>query len=758
MKKLLLMAVALLCAVSMAQGPVTPISQPHQTYVDQGGAPCAGCALFSYTAGSTIPKPTYKDAGGTVPNTNPIVLSVQGGADIWVTKNTAYKFVLKNTSGTTLWTVDNVTTTGSNSIQANPGGDQTITQPPGSDFNVNTSGGGSFNYNGSEVLTVDTLPDTVVLTDPPATQFVLKTLGLKDVIAGNNNILTSFGDSNTVGFGLPTPTTQGYVYLIAAHQGWTLFNKAVSSSMCGDQSLLAFQETPHQGSNYSWNLGYNDMRVNGSNAVKVIEFHACTLASLARLAIPNAQFIPAQLAQPGSGLPGCLYAGTWSNATVGGIPIKFSGANGSAITCVTPPGQTAYVYAIHQVNNTSNQFTISVDGIAQPCIGGENVCFDDHTWTEFATTTTALGQTYFPLGIRLSNLNAANDYHTIVLTVVSAGSSGMHVLGVSASSSGSGGIIMPNVIAAEVPRMNAAGYAAGFIGSNASLALYNEHIHTVASELAQDGLQIRQIDTSSAEVLDPNNAANMQADNVHFSIAGHQAIANAYISELSPLGYPRDRGAGMQFRNLSPYRNSLYAGGVPALASSGEMGSTTGASSGLFTMGSDHCGYSRESGTVYQVGGHCSTGIALFQFGGASNIFPAFVVNPGGALGLQASKADNSGTIPITASNLYTATTPVTTTGLGAGITTFDCAPGFSCTSKAGTLRIVSSTFTLGTIGTVVWPFTPAAQICMIGQYGGAAWYGFGSTVPTTTGFSLTNNNTMVGTTQFATYSCQPAQ
>ncbi len=178
------LAVALLCAVSYAQVTVAPILQPHQTFVDQAGAPCAGCSLFSYTAGTTTPTPTFQDAGGTVQNTNPIVLSVQGGADVWVDTSKAYKFVLKNTSGTTLWTVDNIKAPGAGSISTTPGGSQGITQPPGTNFDINTSGGGKFTYNGSEVLNTS----TGVQTNPAGNQTVNQPSGTTLGVSSLNGV------------------------------------------------------------------------------------------------------------------------------------------------------------------------------------------------------------------------------------------------------------------------------------------------------------------------------------------------------------------------------------------------------------------------------------------------------------------------------------------------------------------------------------------------------------------------------------------
>src|SRR6266702_3788653 len=111
MKKILQIAlVAMLCAVTQAQVPVTPIVQPHMTFVDAAGNPCAGCSLFTYTAGTTTPFPTYTDSLGTSVNPNPIILDASGGPQtpsgssggIWVGR-VSYKFILKDALGATIW-------------------------------------------------------------------------------------------------------------------------------------------------------------------------------------------------------------------------------------------------------------------------------------------------------------------------------------------------------------------------------------------------------------------------------------------------------------------------------------------------------------------------------------------------------------------------------------------------------------------------------------------------------------------------------
>ena len=107
MLKRFIAAIALCCAFSAHAQTATQITQPHMTFVDGAGSPCAGCSLYSYNAGTTTPLATYTDSSEGTSNTNPIILGTDGGANIWVGAS-SYKFVLKDVAGNTIWTVDNV--------------------------------------------------------------------------------------------------------------------------------------------------------------------------------------------------------------------------------------------------------------------------------------------------------------------------------------------------------------------------------------------------------------------------------------------------------------------------------------------------------------------------------------------------------------------------------------------------------------------------------------------------------------------------
>lgn len=76
-------------------------------YFDDNGTPLAGGFLYTYYAGTSTNKATYTDATGDTAQTNPIVLDSAGRASIYLASG-AYKFVLKDSDGNTIWTEDNV--------------------------------------------------------------------------------------------------------------------------------------------------------------------------------------------------------------------------------------------------------------------------------------------------------------------------------------------------------------------------------------------------------------------------------------------------------------------------------------------------------------------------------------------------------------------------------------------------------------------------------------------------------------------------
>lgn len=106
-----LLFVVLLALASVAQATVYTLPWgPKPQFIDANGAPMSGATLLTFTAGSSTPQITYTDSTGGVANPTTITLNTRGETpnEVWLTGSQVYKFVLKDSAGTTIWTVDNV--------------------------------------------------------------------------------------------------------------------------------------------------------------------------------------------------------------------------------------------------------------------------------------------------------------------------------------------------------------------------------------------------------------------------------------------------------------------------------------------------------------------------------------------------------------------------------------------------------------------------------------------------------------------------
>ena len=101
-------------------------------FFDNNGSPLSGGKIYTYEAGTTNSKITYSDSAGTTAHTNPIVLDSAGRVpdyEIWLLTATAYKFIVKTYSEVTLFTLDNIISTGFGAaIISNFTGDGTETE------------------------------------------------------------------------------------------------------------------------------------------------------------------------------------------------------------------------------------------------------------------------------------------------------------------------------------------------------------------------------------------------------------------------------------------------------------------------------------------------------------------------------------------------------------------------------------------------------------------------------------------------------
>lgn len=82
---------------------------PYQQFFDANGNPLNAGEVYTYAAGTTTPQATYTDQGGGTPSTNPIILDSAGRAVWWLDSTLTYKYVVKDSLGNTIRTVDNIT-------------------------------------------------------------------------------------------------------------------------------------------------------------------------------------------------------------------------------------------------------------------------------------------------------------------------------------------------------------------------------------------------------------------------------------------------------------------------------------------------------------------------------------------------------------------------------------------------------------------------------------------------------------------------
>lgn len=82
----------------------------NDQFIDANGDPLTGGQVETYLNGSSTPAATYTSSSGATPQPNPIILNSLGYAPspVWLTGGIAYKFVIKDASGSTLRTIDDI--------------------------------------------------------------------------------------------------------------------------------------------------------------------------------------------------------------------------------------------------------------------------------------------------------------------------------------------------------------------------------------------------------------------------------------------------------------------------------------------------------------------------------------------------------------------------------------------------------------------------------------------------------------------------
>jgi hypothetical protein len=110
-------ALLLVLASSAMHAQIVGAAMPYTKiqFLDNNGVPLPGGKLCTYAAGTSTPQATYTTFSNTTANTNPVILDSAGRATVSLGPN-PYKFILLSagtdttcSTGTTIWTQDNVT-------------------------------------------------------------------------------------------------------------------------------------------------------------------------------------------------------------------------------------------------------------------------------------------------------------------------------------------------------------------------------------------------------------------------------------------------------------------------------------------------------------------------------------------------------------------------------------------------------------------------------------------------------------------------
>lgn len=96
---------ALPVSAQTGQGVLDPV----KTYINPTtGLVCGSCTITTSVTGTATPLSTFSDAGLTTPNANPFTLSASGQGTFFLTPGLTYRFVLKDSGGSTLSTTDSI--------------------------------------------------------------------------------------------------------------------------------------------------------------------------------------------------------------------------------------------------------------------------------------------------------------------------------------------------------------------------------------------------------------------------------------------------------------------------------------------------------------------------------------------------------------------------------------------------------------------------------------------------------------------------
>ena len=330
--------------------------------------------------------------------------------------------------------------------------------------------------------------------------------------------VNAYGDSITNGVGATTPATGGWLALLADRMGWVLNNEAISGGSIMDWIVNAYARAITSDSISVVLPGFNDQRYVGSDAAKQAAYKDALMAAVAYLAIPDTKRIKANG-------PSVSYTGTWATSPVRSYGKYTNNQNATATFPVS--GSTVYISVIQQTGN-GGVMNVTIDGVD----------YGDYDLQASVGNGGAVSSiNYMPKLLRFGNLGEGK--HTVVLKKVDATDAGgghaINIDWVAGDAPAAGG--QPRVYVGSTLRMNATG-AAGGSPYNQYTEAVNRRFQAMAEDvcrtLAGDGLEVRFLRTSGA--YDPDQSAQVNADNIHPSDTGHSNLYNVFFKAMANLG------------------------------------------------------------------------------------------------------------------------------------------------------------------------------------------------------------------------------
>lgn len=352
--------VALLALASVAQAAVFSLPWgPRPQFVDANGAPMSSGTVTFYVAGSTTPQNTYTDSTGGVANANPITLNTRGETpnEVWLMGGVTYKLVLKDSSGSTVWTVDNIS--GINDVAAAQAGNEWVAGPAPTYVSAT-----SFTLAGDQTATF-TVGRRVKTTNGGGTVYSTITAAS---FGANITTLTVTNDSgvldaglSAVSYGLLSSTNDSVPGAKLTTGAWTfqspssfLSTVTLSSGINTSQSSVASATTPD-----IWTNTGNQIIISGSTTItgfanapqagadrKLVFSGSPAITASANMLISGVASGSNYTASPDD----LIFVRALSTTQFLLVPVKYSGMP------VAASGATTYLVGNVNLNNTANYF------------------------------------------------------------------------------------------------------------------------------------------------------------------------------------------------------------------------------------------------------------------------------------------------------------------------------------------------------------------------------------------------------------------